>query len=417
MATILAYTSPALGHLFPISALLSELSRRGHKIHLRTLSAGVVTGERLGFTTDAIDPRIEAIVHDDWKAPNVRAALKMAIGVYCRRAAVEVHDLTDARAHVHPDALIVDVNCWGAHSVADAGDLPWLCFAPYIPPLTSRGVPPFGPGLRPLPGVLGRVRDAAVRPLVMGMLHKAMLPPLNKIRGEVGAPQVASADEFLRRAPLMLVASGKPFAYPETDWGDAVQMIGPCTFESATDTAPDWLAAIDRPIVLVTTSSEKQGDEKLVATAMTALADEPVHVVATLPAGLPTGVTPTSNATLREFVPHGVVLDRAVCAVTHGGMGATQKALDHGVPVCVVPFGRDQYEVARRVEVARCGTRLPAKKLTPTRLRAKVREAMTMTDGARRVAAGFVATGGVARGCDLIEQRVLDRTARGRVTN
>ena len=42
---------------------------------------------------------------------------------------------------------------------------------------------------------------------------------------------------------------------------------------------------------------------------------------------------------------------------------------------------------------------------------------MTMTDGARRVAAGFVATGGVARGADLIEQRVLDRTARGRVTN
>jgi UDP:flavonoid glycosyltransferase YjiC (YdhE family) len=77
------------------------------------------------------------------------------------------------------------------------------------------------------------------------------------------------------------------------------------------------------------------------------------------------------------------------------------------VPVCVVPFGRDQYEVARRVEVARCGTRLPAKKLTPTRLRAKVREAMTMTDGARRVTAGFVATGGVARGGDLIEQRVL----------
>ena len=44
-------------------------------------------------------------------------------------------------------------------------------------------------------------------------------------------------------------------------------------------------------------------------------------------------------------------------------------------------------------------------------------EAMTMTGGATRVAAGFVATGGVARGADLIEQRVLDPTARGRVTN
>jgi UDP:flavonoid glycosyltransferase YjiC (YdhE family) len=100
-------------------------------------------------------------------------------------------------------------------------------------------------------------------------------------------------------------------------------------------------------------------------------------------------------------------LDRAVCAITHGGMGATQKALARGVPVCVVPFGRDQFEVARRVAVARCGTRLPAKKLTAALLSANVRQATTMTDGARRVAAGFAATGGVARGADLIEQRVL----------
>jgi hypothetical protein len=33
---------------------------------------------------------------------------------------------------------------------------------------------------------------------------------------------------------------------------------------------------------------------------------------------------------------------------------------------------------------------------------------MTMTDGVRWVAAGFAATGGVARGADLIEQRVLN---------
>jgi UDP:flavonoid glycosyltransferase YjiC (YdhE family) len=88
-------------------------------------------------------------------------------------------------------------------------------------------------------------------------------------------------------------------------------------------------------------------------------------------------------------------------------MGATQKALAHGVPVCVVPFGRDQFEVARRVEVAGSGTRLLAKNLSAERLRTKVREAMTMTDGAKRVAEGFASTGGVARGADLFEQRVL----------
>jgi UDP:flavonoid glycosyltransferase YjiC (YdhE family) len=412
MATILAYTSPALGHLLPISALLSELSRRGHTVHVRTLSTGVATGQRLGFATDVIDPRIEEIQHDDWKATNPRAALKLSVAVFGRRAVYEVPDLANAVARVHPDGLLVDVNCWGALSGAEAGDIPWTCFSPYTPPLQSPGVPPFGLGLRPLPGVLGRIRDASVRTVVTMSIERVMLPPINKIRADLNLRPVASIDEFLRRAPLMLVASGKPFQYSQTDWGDAVQMIGPCVLDPAPDAIPDWLGTIDRPIVLVTTSSEKQADTKLILTAMAAFADEPIHVVATVPAGQPNEYATSPGATVCRFVPHGVVLNRAVCAVTHGGMGATQKALAHGVPVCVVPFGRDQFEVARRVEVARCGTRLAAKKLSPLRLRAKVREAMTMTDGAKRVAAGFVATGGVAHGADLFEQRVLGLSAR-----
>ena len=86
-----------------------------------------------------------------------------------------------------------------------------------------------------------------------------MLPPINTIRADVDVPPVASMDEFLRRAPLVLIASGKPFQYPQTDWGDAVQMIGPCVLDPVPDTAPDWLGSIERPIVLVTTSSEKAG--------------------------------------------------------------------------------------------------------------------------------------------------------------
>ena len=411
MATILAYTSPALGHLLPISALLLELSRRGHAVHVRTLSTGVEIGQRLGFTADAIDARIDRIELDDWKATNPIAALKLSVAVFGRRAVHEVDDLAEAVAQVHPDALLIDVNCWGAQSAAEACLIPWACFSPYTPPLRAPGVPPFGLGLRPLSGAFGRVRDTAVRTVVVGAIEKVMLPPINTIRADVNVRPVASMDEFLRRAPLMLIASGKPFQYSETDWGDAVQMIGPCVLDPRRDTAPAWLDSIDRPIVLVTTSSEKQGDDNLVMSAMAALAEEPVHVVATVPAGQSDEVATSPNATVCRFVPHGVILDRAVCAVTHGGMGATQKALAHGVPVCVVPYGRDQFEVARRVEVAQCGTRLPANKLSPERLRTKVREAMTMADGAMRVAAGFTATGGVTHGADLFEQRVLGLNA------
>ncbi len=213
----------------------------------------------------------------------------------------------------------------------------------------------------------------------------------------------------MRRAPLLLAVGGEPLEYPHPGWGDAVHFIGGCVFEPTPAAVPGWMAAIDRPIVLVSTSSIAQRDAKLGHIALRALADEPVHVVATFPAGVPGGLPQTPNATVCQFLHHGAVLERAICAITHGGMGTTVKALYRGVPVCVVPFARDQAEVARRVQVAGCGTRLPSKKLTEARLRAAVRTASTMADGARRVAAGFAATGGVARGADLIEQRLLQR--------
>lgn len=163
----------------------------------------------------------------------------------------------------------------------------------------------------------------------------------------------------------------------------------------------------------MTTSSEYQADEVLVRAAVEGLAGEPCTVVATMPsevadaAGL--GELP-ANMRVVGFAPHGPLLDRAVVAVTHGGMGATQKALARGIPVCVVPFGRDQLEVAARVVHADAGTRLPAKRLTPTRLREAVREAAGKTTGAGRVARGYAAAGGASAGADRLEQ-LLGRRA------
>ncbi len=406
MAVILAYGSPALGHLLPLAALLTELAGRGHEVHLCTLSSAVDDIHAAGIPAQPVDPRIEAIDGSDWLARNALDVLKASIDVLCRRAVLEVDDLRTAIDRTRPDAVIVDANCWGAMSVADAGELPWLVFSPFTPYLRSPGVPPFGPGLRPLPGAIGWLRDAAIRPFVTQLFDRRMLPRVNAVRHEVGAPPITSVDDLMRRAPLLLGVGGQPFEYPHPGWGDSVHLIGACVFEHRAGAPPDWVTSIDRPVVLVSTSSIKQADAVLARTALQALAGEPVHVVATFPAGVPPDLPEVTNATVCRFVPHGVLLDKACCAITHGGMGTTVKALNRGVPVCVVPFARDQAEVARRVEVARCGTRLPAEKLTVTRLRKAVRKAMTMTDGARRVAAGFAATGGVERGAALIEEHL-----------
>ena len=413
MAVILAYGSPALGHVYPLAALLVELARRGHQVHLRTMAGQIGAMRAAGLHADAVDPRIEAIDGQDWLARNALGVLKRSTDVLCRRAVIEVGDYHGFIEQVRPDAAIVDANCWGVISAADVGDVPWSVFSPFTPYLRSRHAPPFGPGLRPLPGLVGGIRDAMMRSIVGYLFDRPTVPRINAIRAGLHAPPVDSVDGLMRRAPLLLAVGGEPFEYPHPDWRDTVHFIGACLAEQNPTSVPQWLAAIDLPIVLVGTSSIAQGDARLGHIALQALADQPVHVVASFPAGIPAGLPRTPNSTVCRFVPHDQVLARAICVVTHGGMGTTVKALDHGVPVCVVPFARDQAEVARRVQMAGCGTRLPPRRLTPRRLRTAVLRAATMTAGAQRVARGFAATGGVERGADLIEQRLLSIRARG----
>ncbi len=412
MCTILAYTSPSLGNLYPIAALLAELHRRGHRIVLRTHRAGLPVGRGAGFDATTVDPRIEEIEMTDWRARTGWQAIETGFGVFAERAVLEVGDLQASIVSERPDALLIDANCWGATAAAEAAGLPWASFWPYPPFLSSAAVPPFGLGLRPRADPVGRLRDRVVSAAVARLVDRAMLRPLGRVYRGLGVRTIGSSDDFVRRAPLMLVGTAEPFEYPRPDWGDRVALIGPCELsEPAGAEGPD--PDDDRPVVLVTTSSERQRDDVLPTTALASLAAEPVHVVATYPCGIPAGLDIPANATVREFVAHGPWLDRAVCAVTHGGMGVTQKALARAVPVCVVPFGRDQFEVARRIEMSRSGTRLPSRRLTAPRLRAAVTEAMTMTDGARRVAAGFAAAGGAHRGADTLERRLLGLTASG----
>ena len=58
---------------------------------------------------------------------------------------------------------------------------------------------------------------------------------------------------------------------------------------------------------------------------------------------------------ITKFLPHAAVIPKVDVVVTHGGMGTTQLTLAEGKPVCVIPWGRDQNETARRTEKSGAG--------------------------------------------------------------
>src|SRR5204862_6558820 len=97
--------------------------------------------------------------------------------------------------------------------------------------------------------------------------------------------------------------------------------------------------------------------------------------------------------------------------VCHGGHGITVKALAAGVPVCAIPFCRDQFDVARRVEVSGAGMRLHHRRLTSKRLRAAVEETMTKRPGAERLAAAFADAGGPKAAAAAVEELLAPQRA------
>jgi MGT family glycosyltransferase len=403
MSRLLAYTAPARGQLFPLVPVLEELRDRGHEVALRTLTGEVERMRDLGFAAAPVAPEIEALAMDDWRAGNPGMAMRYAARTLCARAPLDARDLRRAISEESPDAVLVDVLAWGASAAAEAWGGPWASACPFPLPLSSRTGPPSGLGLRPAQRLAGRFRDRLATPLLRAGFDRLFLPGVNAVREELGLEPLAHAEGAFRAPPLLIYMSAEPFEYPRPDWPASVAMVGPCSWEPAGE-LPAALVAVEEPLVLITTSTEFQDDGRLVRVALDALAGEPVHAVATLPAAADDDLRAPANATILRFAPHTPILRRCACAITHGGMGATQKALSLGVPVCAVPFGRDQLEVARRVEVAAAGTRLPARRLSPERLRGKVREAISMRAGAERVAAGFAEAGGAAAAADAFER-------------
>lgn len=418
MATILIYTSPARGHLFPVLGTALELQSRGHTIHVRTLSPEIERVRALGLSAEPIAEEVEAREMDDWKGKNPIQALQRTMITFGDRALMEIDDVQKALQRTGANALLVDTNCWGAQAVAESSGLPWAIFQPYFTPLPAPGIPPFGPGLARSTSIFGRIRDGIVGKMIYSKMDRGPLPAINEARQRVGLDPLDSMFALLRRPPRVLYMTAKELEYPRDRWPGQFRFVGPSDWSPATET-PDWLSDIDRPIVLATCSTEPQNDRAIVESALQHLPQDGYFLVATSAAYDPETfeISDPNNARLERFLPHDPIVDRAAVVVCHGGMGITQRALSRGVPVVIIPFGRDQIEVARRVENAGAGMRLMPKKLNGRTLSTAVREARDLKDGAERIARAFRNAGGDHAAADCFEELLGQPAASSGITS
>lgn len=403
MARFLAYTSPARGHLYPLVPTLQELLHRGHDVAIRTLADEVGHMESLGVRAAPVHsgaylPDMSISPLKGWYGPPVSSLVD--------RAKADISGLRLAIEEEQPDALLVDAGSWGAGTAAERSDLPWAYVAPFCLPIGSRYTPPFGLGLSPRRDAFGYIRNVAVRWLVNRQVDHAYVSLLNGIRSGLGLPRLREVADIFSIPRFVISYTAEPFEYRHPDWPESIRLVGPGLWDPPED-PPSWLAEIEQPLILVTCSSLFQPDRELVEVALAALGRGDTSIVVTIGSVHFPTIPLSSRLRIERFIPHSQLLSLAACVVCHGGMGITQKALAAGVPVCAVPFGRDQAEVARRVQVSGAGTRLPASRLRPDRLRAAVSKALGRKEAAEQVAQAFAAAGGPSAAADTLEKLVI----------
>jgi MGT family glycosyltransferase len=386
------------GHVFPAISLGRALAGRGHEVVVETWEErrAAVEGAGLGFAA-AEEYRMFPPPEPD-----------SADGQHAAEAARALLPLLEK---MRPHVAVSDILTLAPALAAERAGVPLATLIPHIYPGVEPGLPFFAIGLRPPRTPLGRsIWRTGQRALDVGLEHgrrdlnlqrqRLELPPVERFHGGI-SPDLA------------LVATYPQLEYPRR-WPAGVEVTGPMTFEVPHPEIE--LPPGDRPLVLVAPSTAHDSENHLVRTALAALANEPVRVVATTNRVVPQRpIEVPANSVLVDWLSYSQLMPAASLVISHGGHGTVARALGAGTPVLICPIIGDMSETAMRVAWAGAGLSLPWRLCRPSPLRWAARR--MLDDGsfaaeAERIAAWERAHDGARRGAELVE-----RLARAKAGN
>ncbi|WP_232534292.1 nucleotide disphospho-sugar-binding domain-containing protein [Plantactinospora sp. KBS50] len=403
--------------------LAEGLVDRGHEVRFYTGSAFRTKVESSGAI---FEPMVTPLDPGERPLAECLPALRGVTGLsevkaglkyfFIHSSVGQVADLRRIQREWKADAIITDTAFAGAAYLHELGEGPvWVAVNTLPMILSSRDTAPFGPGIPPLGGPLGRARNAALRMLTKKVIFSDVIRHNNAVRAGIGLPRKEGLIFDNALSPyLFLQASVEALEYPRRDLPPQVHFVGPMTGRppSLSELPPWWdeLTSTSRPVVHVTQGTVNTAADRLLKPAISALAGEDVLVVVTTGGADVATLGPLpANVRAAEFVPHAILLPRVSAMVTNGGFGGVQTALSYGVPLVVAGDTEDKPEVANRVAFAGAGINLRTGAPSEGKLLSAVRRVLAekrFRERASEIALEIRRHDGVATASRLIEQLV-----------
>ena len=374
MSSYLITCTPAHGHVVPLLQIARHLISRGHVVSFLTSSRYADRVEAVGARFVALPTDADIDLDDADGAFPERggltgpAALRFDMSnLFVRPGAAQLAAVR-AELEVRPvDAVLTEPLFVGGAllQLLPEGERPPVVVLGIFPlGARSRDTAPFGLGVTPMRGPIGRLRNAFLRAVAERAIFGGVQREADTMaRREVGRDLGGFVLDWAGRADAYVQFTVPGFEYPRADLPATVHFAGPLPPTPSDAALPSWWSDLDgaRPVVHVTQGTIANSDfGQLVVPTITALAASDVLVVVSTggrPVDALAGRLP-DNVRVAEYLPYDRLLPLVDVLVTNGGYGGVQQALAHGIPLVVAGQTEDKVEVCARVGWSGAGVNL-----------------------------------------------------------
>ena len=405
MARFLFASIPIPAHTSNPLPFAARLVERGHSVHWyagavyhdRIRSIGAVPVPYRAATDFGGQEVLDAFPQLAGSGPRVigRAFADVFVG----EAPGRVADLRPVVEELGIDAMLSDGLMFGVGMLGELTGIPYATFGDGPLPYEEPDTPPFGPGLLPMRGPVGRLRNRVVSAAGRALLFRTAARRYAAIRSDLGLPPDPAYFLYRVASPMLHLQGCTPaFDYPRAHVPPSVHWVGALRPDPVPGwSPPSWWPLVtsgSRPVVHVSQGTIRPDTTELIVPALRALAAADVLVVVTT--GGPSaddvaaayGGPLPANAVVTPFVPYGELLPHASVFVTNGGYTGVTLALDSGVPIVQAGTTEEKSEIGARIQWSGVGLRLGTTRPSPSLLADSV--ARVLGEPSFRAAAGRV---------------------------
>lgn len=312
---ILFTTQPGVGHLTPMVPVAQALQAAGHEVRVACAESFMPRVERAGLTAVAAgfdwsesEPERDFPEVADM-SPHERELFFTDMFVDTS-ANYMTHDLLQLSQTWAPDIIVRDAFEYGGCIAAELLGIPHVAIDMelYIP---------------------------------NHIVKESMEPPLAYLRSAYGLPAHPALDMLARHLYLSYIPPS--YQFPDYHLPATAHVLRPTFLEAKGDEQlPTWVASLaDQPTVYASMGTSFNNVPTIFRTIIDGLKDEPLNLIITVGSTQdPTQFGPLpNNVYIEQFIPQAALMPYCDLAITNGGIGTSLIALNHGLPLLIIPLG------------------------------------------------------------------------------